>query len=86
MASNDPNFEAKAADISGLCMNPPQHAAVFSVDEKTAIQALDRNVPVLPLSSGRAERQRLRILPSRDFVLVGGAGCEDRESRRQDYA
>ncbi len=56
MASNDPNFEAKAADIIGLYMNPPQHAAVFCVDEKTAIQALDRLDPVLPLSPGRAER------------------------------
>ena len=56
MASNDPEFEAKAADIIGLYMNPPQHAAVFCVDEKTAIQALDRLDPVLPLSPGRAER------------------------------
>lgn len=56
MASNDPNFEDKAADIIGLYMNPPQHAAVFCVDEKTAIQALDRLDPVLPLSPGRAER------------------------------
>ena len=56
MASNDPHFEQKAADIIGLYMNPPQHAAVFCVDEKTAIQALDRLDPVLPLSPGRAER------------------------------
>ena len=56
MASNDPEFESKAADIIGLYMNPPQHAAVFCVDEKTAIQALDRLDPVLPLSPGRAER------------------------------
>lgn len=56
MASNDPQFEEKAADIIGLYMNPPQHAAVFCVDEKTAIQALDRLDPVLPLSPGRAER------------------------------
>ena len=56
MASNDPQFEQKAADVIGLYMNPPQHAAVFCVDEKTAIQALDRLVPVLPLSPGRAER------------------------------
>lgn len=56
MASNDPNFEAKAADVIGLYLNPPAHAAVFSVDEKTAIQALDRKDPVLPLSPGRAER------------------------------
>src|SRR5678816_1643694 len=56
LASNDPDFEAKAADVIGLYLNPPQHAAVFSVDEKTAIQALDRKDPVLPLSPGRAER------------------------------
>ena len=56
MASNDPDFEAKAADVIGLYVNPPQHAAVFCVDEKTAIQALDRLDPVLPLSPGRAER------------------------------
>lgn len=56
MASNDPDFEQKAADIIGLYLHPPQHAAVFCVDEKTAIQALDRLDPVLPLSPGRAER------------------------------
>jgi transposase len=56
VASNDPDFETKAADIIGLYVNPPQHAAVFSVDEKTAIQALDRTLPALPLSPGRAER------------------------------
>jgi len=56
MASDDPDFETKAADIIGLYMNPPRHAAVFCVDEKTAIQALDRLDPVLPLSPGRAER------------------------------
>ena len=50
MASNDPLFEQKAADIIALYMNPPQHAAVFCVDEKTAIQALDRLDPRLPLS------------------------------------
>jgi transposase len=56
MASNDPDFETKAADIIALYMDPPQHAAVFCVDEKTAIQALDRLDPVLPLSPGRAEK------------------------------
>jgi len=55
MASDDPAFEEKAADILALYMDPPQHAAVFCVDEKTAIQALDRLDPVLPLSPGRAE-------------------------------
>ena len=56
MASNDPAFEEKAAEIIALYMDPPQHAAVFCVDEKTAIQALDRLDPVLPLSPGRAEK------------------------------
>jgi transposase len=56
MTTSDPDFETKAADIIGLYLNPPQHAAVFCVDEKTAIQALDRKDRVLPLSPGRAER------------------------------
>ncbi len=56
VASNDPDFETKALDVIGLYVNPPQHAIVFSVDEKTAIQALDRTLPVLPFSPGRAER------------------------------
>jgi transposase len=56
MLSDDPAFEKKAADIIGLYLKPPQHAAVFCVDEKTAVQALDRLDPVLPLSPGRAER------------------------------
>src|ERR1022692_1010219 len=56
MASNDLDFERKATDVIGLYLHPPQHAAVFCVDEKTAIQALDRLDPVLPLSPGRAER------------------------------
>lgn len=56
MASDDPDFETKAADVIGLYIAPPQHGAVFCVDEKTAIQALDRLDPVLPLSPGRLER------------------------------
>ena len=56
VASTDPDFERKAADIIGLYLNPPDHAVVLCVDEKTAIQALDRLDPVLPLSPGRAER------------------------------
>ena len=56
MRSTDPDFETKAADVIGLYLDPPQHAVVFCVDEKTAIQALDRIDPVLPLSPGRAKR------------------------------
>lgn len=54
--STDPDFDTKAADVIGLYLDPPQHAVVFCIDEKTAIQALDRLDPVLPLSPGRAER------------------------------
>lgn len=56
MASNDPDFEANAAGIIGLYLNPPAHAAVFCVGEKTAIRVLDRKDPVLPSSPRRAER------------------------------
>src|ERR1700686_2975562 len=56
MASTDPEFEEKAADVIGLYLKPPLNAAVFRLDEKSAIQALDRLDPVLPLSPGRAER------------------------------
>lgn len=56
MASDDPDFAKKAADVIGLYLKPPANAAVFCVDEKTAIPALDRLDPVLPLSPGRAER------------------------------
>jgi len=55
LASNDPQFEQKAAAIIGLYLNPPQNAAIFCVDEKSAIQALDRLDRRLPLSPGRAE-------------------------------
>jgi transposase len=56
MESPDPEFEDKARAILGLYLDPPTNAAVFCVDEKTCIQALDRRDPVLPLSPGRAER------------------------------
>ena len=56
MTSDDPDFEKKAADVIGLYLKPPANAVVLCVDEKTAIQALDRLDPVLPLSPGRAER------------------------------
>jgi transposase len=62
VASPDPDFERKAAAILGLYLRPPAHAAVFCVDEKTAIQALDRLDPVLPLSPGRAERHGFEYL------------------------
>ncbi len=52
--SNDPDVEAKLADIVGLYVDPPKHAVVLSVDEKSQIQALDRTQPGLPLKPGKA--------------------------------
>jgi hypothetical protein len=56
MTGDDPEFEEKVADIIGLYLKPPVNAAAFCVDEKSAIQALDRLDSVLPLSPGKAER------------------------------
>ncbi len=52
--SNDPDFAEKLEEIVGLYMSPPENAIVFSVDEKSQIQALDRTQPGLPLKKGRA--------------------------------
>lgn len=52
--SNDRHFIEKLKDVVGLYLNPPENALVFSVDEKSQIQALDRTQPSLPLSRGRA--------------------------------
>ena len=52
--SNDPNFVQKLEDIVGLYLNPPENALVFSVDEKSQMQALDRTQPGLPIKKGRA--------------------------------
>ena len=53
--SNDPFFIEKVRDITALYLNPPDHAMVLCVDEKSQIQALDRTQPVLPLGLGYAE-------------------------------
>ena len=52
--SNDPDFEAKLVDVVGLYLDPPARAVVFSYDEKTQVQALDRTQPSLPMKRGRA--------------------------------
>jgi transposase len=51
--SNDPHFIEKLEDVIGLYMNPPEHALVFCIDEKSQIQALDRTQPGLPMKKGR---------------------------------
>jgi transposase/DNA-binding CsgD family transcriptional regulator len=51
--SNDPRFAERVVDVVGLYLDPPEHALVLSVDEKSQIQALDRTQPGLPLKRGR---------------------------------
>src|ERR1700676_4084747 len=55
--SPDPLLVEKVSDIVSLYLNPPAHAAVFCVDEKPQIQALDRTQPLLPLQPGQVERR-----------------------------
>jgi len=55
--SNDPLLVEKVRDIVGLYLDPPAHAAVFCVDEKPQIQALDRTQPLLPMEPGQVERR-----------------------------
>jgi transposase len=55
--SNDPLFIEKVRDIVGLYMNPPNHAVVLCVDEKSQIQALERSQPLLPMRPGQPQRR-----------------------------
>src|SRR5260370_2243125 len=62
MATNDPDFEQKAADIIGLYLNPPAHSAGVFVDGKTAIQPPDPHDPALPLPPRRSGRHGFEYL------------------------
>jgi hypothetical protein len=57
--SSDPLFVDKVLDIVGLYLSPPNRALVLSVDEKSQIQALDREQPVLPMMPGIPERRTI---------------------------
>ena len=63
--SNDPEFEAKVADVVGLYLDPPVGAVVLSIDEKTQVQALDRTQPVLPIDFAKTEKR------THDYVRHG---------------
>src|ERR671910_2665011 len=63
--SNDPQFVTKLRDVVGLYVDPPAHAIVLSVDEKSQIQALDRTQPGLPLKKGRCGTM------TRDYIRNG---------------
>jgi transposase len=63
--STDPQLEAKVRDVVGLYLDPPAHAIVLCVDEKSQIQALERTQPPRPLAPGRPERR------THDYVRHG---------------
>ena len=55
--SNDPLLVDKVRDFVGLCLNPPHHALVLCMDEKSQIQALSRSQPIFPMLQGQVERR-----------------------------
>jgi hypothetical protein len=91
--SNDPRFVDKLRDVVGLYVDPPAHAIVLSVDEKSQIQALDRTQPGLPLKKGRAGtmthdyvRHGTTTLFAAMNVLDGTViGCNMQRHRHQEF-
>src|SRR4029453_9038491 len=91
--SNDPKFAEKLKDIVGLYVDPPAHAVVLSVDEKSQIQALDRTQPSLPMKPGRAgtmthdyKRHGTTTLFAALNVLDGTViGCNMKRHRHQEF-
>jgi hypothetical protein len=59
--SNDPRFVDKLRDVVGLYVDPPAHAIILSVDEKSQIQALDRTQPGLPSEEGPRRNHDARL-------------------------
>jgi transposase len=93
MQPEDPGFEPKATDVIGLYLNPPQHAAVFAADEKTAIQALDlwirccRCRPAAPSATASSTSGRARCRSSGCWLLVNQAlGSGFGDSRIRDWS
>lgn len=78
--STDPLFVDKVKDIVGLYLNPPDHAVVLCVDEKTQIQALERTQPMLPLGFGYIEGVTHDYIRHGTTTLFRGAGHRQRPS------
>ena len=75
--SPDPLLIEKVRDIVGLYMNPPDHALVLCVDEKSQIQALDRTQPLLPMQPGQVERGTHDYKRNGTTFVVCRSGLED---------
>src|SRR6267378_4317193 len=83
--SNDPKFVDKLRDVVGLYVNPPAHAIVLSIDEKSQIQALDRTQPGLPMKKGRAGTIT-HVQASWHDDIVRCAQCARRHRHRSRHA
>ncbi len=68
--SNDPKFVDKLKEVVGLYIDPPDHAVVLSIDEKSQIQALDRTQPGLPMKKGRCATM------THDYKRNGTTTCQ----------
>ena len=77
MTSNDPEFWAKASDVCGLYLNPPENAVVWSVDEKSQIQAKSRVAPTSEATPGRRRRQDHGYVRHGTAVLFAGLDVHD---------
>lgn len=77
MTSKDPEFWAKAADVCGLYLDPPTNAVVWSVDEKTGIQAKSRVNPTRPAIPGTSRRQEFEYHRHGTAVLFAGLNVHD---------
>jgi hypothetical protein len=79
--SNDPKFVDKLHDMVGLYVNPPEHAIVLSVDEKSQIQALDRTQPSLPLKKGKGRAATMTHDYKRNGTTTLFAAFDAREGK-----
>ena len=77
MTSHDPAFWAKAGDVCGLYLDPPVNAVVWSVDEKTGMQATSRVNPTTPAVPGRRRRQEFEYERHGTAVLFAGLNVHD---------
>ena len=84
--SNDPAFAEKLTDVVGLYVDPPAHAVVLSIDEKSQIQALDRTQPGLPMKKGRAGTMTHGLQAARHDDAVRRAQHSRRNGHRPEHA
>jgi transposase len=77
MTSHDPDFWAKAGDVCGLYLNPPENAVVWSVDEKSGMQAKSRINPTLPAVPGIPARREFEYRRHGTAVLFAGLNVHE---------